>query len=473
MHKQATDHSNGLLANVGEGPHFDYLDVGLDNYLALLEGDTAFWSLINRSELFNTLNNSGLVSTVAAETSTCREEMKALRFGLTPSAVYFNPTERCNLNCTYCYLPEEMRRDGIHMPAEQVCQALERLEQHFRATLPAGARPQLVFHGSEPLLAKEAIFEAIANFGNYFRFGIQTNATLLDENTVTFFRDNQVGIGISMDGPNAQVGDSARQTWGGKGVFAQVEKVLQSLADYDGFNAICTVTRLNVSILVEMVEYFHGKGVRQAMLNPVRCTRTGGLGLKPDNGELARNFFAALDRSFELLEQSGHKLVIPNFANVLMGIVAPTARRLMCDISPCGGGRCFFAVSARGEVFPCSEFIGLPEFCGGNLFEDEMNEILSSKQFQKVTTRKVENIEPCSRCAVRHFCGAPCPAEIYGCKGTLEAPPEYCSFYVEQARYALRLVGLGREDGFLWDNWRETTTETFSLQKLPCEADSR
>jgi uncharacterized protein len=91
---------------------------------------------------------------------------------------------------------------------------------------------------------------------------------------------------------------------------------------------------------------------------------------------------------------------------------------------------------------------------------------LSSKQFQKVTTRKVENIEPCSRCAVRHFCGAPCPAEIYGCKGTLEAPPEYCSFYVEQARYALRLVGLGREDGFLWDNWRETTTETFSMLSL-------
>jgi uncharacterized protein len=265
---------------VGEGPHFDYLDVGLDNYLALLEGDTAFWSLVNRSELFNTLNNSGLVSAVAAETSTCRQEMEALRFGLTPSAVYFNPTERCNLNCTYCYLPEEMRRDGIHMSSEQVCQALERLEKHFRATLPDGARPQLVFHGSEPLLAKEAIFEAITNFGNYFRFGVQTNATLLDQDTVTFLRDNQVGIGISLDGPNAQVGDSARQTWGGKGVFAQVEKVLQSLADYDGFNAICTVTRLNVSSLVEMVEYFHGKGVRQAMLNPVRCTRTGGLGLK-------------------------------------------------------------------------------------------------------------------------------------------------------------------------------------------------
>ena len=47
---------------------------------------------------------------------------------------------------------------------------------------------------------------------------------------------------------------------------------------------------------------------------------------------------------------SGRKLVVGNFANLLLGLVAPGARRLMCDISPCGGGRCFFAVGAGGEV---------------------------------------------------------------------------------------------------------------------------
>ncbi len=34
------------------------------------------------------------------------QEMGVLRFGLKPSAVYFNPAERCNLNCDYCYIPE-------------------------------------------------------------------------------------------------------------------------------------------------------------------------------------------------------------------------------------------------------------------------------------------------------------------------------------------------------------------------------
>lgn len=466
MQDKTTSQYGDLLANVSEGPHLDYLNVGLNDYLALLESDTAFWSLIHRSEIFDRLNNGALVSAVAAGTSTFRREMEALRFGLSPSAVYFNPTERCNLNCTYCYLPEEMRRDGTQMSTEQVCSALEILELHFGKTLPEGVKPQVIFHGSEPLLAREAIFEAITAFGNSFRFGIQTNATLFDKATIQFLRDNNIGVGISMDGHNRQVGDSARRTWGGKGVYDRLEKILDSLVDYDSFNVICTVTSLNVSSLTEMVEYFHGKGVRQAMLNPVRCTRPGGLSLKPDNEKLIRNFCAALDRTFELLEDTGRKLIIPNFANVLTGFVAPTARRLMCDISPCGGGRCFFAVSARGDLFPCSEFLGLSEFCGGNLFEQEISDILRSEQFQRVVSRKVEDFGPCGSCAIRHFCGAPCPAEIYALKGTLQAAPDYCSFYVEQARYALRLLGQGREDAYLWDDWRQSTTETFSLQDL-------
>ena len=83
-----------------------------------------------------------------------------------------------------------------------------------------------------------------------------------------------------------------------------------------------------------------------------------------------------------------------NFANILLAIVAPTARRLMCDISPCGGGRCFFAVGPNGDLFPCSEFIGLPEFRGGNLFDMSVKDVLATPAFKKVTTRVVEHSTP-------------------------------------------------------------------------------
>jgi hypothetical protein len=44
---------------------------------------------------------------------------------------------------------------------------------------------------------------------------------------------------------------------------------------------------------------------------------------------------------YELYQETGRRLPIGKLANILMAIIAPGARRLMCDISPCGGGRGF------------------------------------------------------------------------------------------------------------------------------------
>jgi uncharacterized protein len=226
---------------------------------------------------------------------------------------------------------------------------------------------------------------------------------------------------------------------------------------------MCTVTQANVAHLPAIVDYFHGQQVRVAMLNPVRCTQAGGRAAKPADQVLTRHFTAALDRAGELYAQTGQRLVLANFANILIGIVAPTARRLMCDISPCGGGRCFFAVAATGDLFPCSEFIGLPEFKGGNLFTDQLPEVLASTPFRRVSDRRVEDFAPCGSCAIRHFCGAPCPAEVFTTTGTMHAPAPYCDFYVEQVKYAFRVIADDRLDAYLWEGWNEGTEQIFGL----------
>jgi uncharacterized protein len=138
----------------------------------------------------------------------------------------------------------------------------------------------------------------------------------------------------------------------------------------------------------------------------------------------------------------------------------------MCDISPCGGGRSFFAVSASGDMFPCSEFIGLPEFNGGNLFRDKIDEVRATPGFLKVTERKVEDIDPCCRCSVRHFCGSPCPAEAHEMNGGMTRPGAFCELYEEQVRYAFRLIADERAEAFLWDGWDKDTKTTLDLTSL-------
>jgi uncharacterized protein len=451
-----------LYANTGYGPSFSVLEIGLEEQVAVIEAHTAFWALVRREELGNVLAGE-LVENFGQKAEAFTSEMQNLRFGLKPSAAYFNPTEQCNFNCSYCYLPEDMRRSGKTMSPDELCHALERLKGYFHVTLPDGAKPQLIFHGSEPMLARDSVFEGIRRFGNEFIFGLQTNASLLDDEAIAFLKDHNVGIGISLDAPNAEVADLTRMNWNGKGYFTQLVKTIEKLSSYEAFNVITTVTSMNVETLPAMVDFYHEHGVRTVMFNPVRCTQAGGRNLKPENAQLARYFLDALNRTYDLFEKTGRKLVVANFANVLAGVIGPTGRRLMCDISPCGGGRCFVAVSAHGDIYPCSEFIGFPEYKGGNLYKDKLATVLDSPPFREITGRKTEDFSPCSTCSIQHFCGAPCPAEVKAVSGTVDAPSPYCEFYEEQVRYVFRVIAQGREDSYLWDGWQEETEESFRL----------
>jgi len=458
--------SRGRWANTGNGPMLQPIDIGHDTYLGLVSPDTAFWSLVKKDKLSNAVSESELLSQYRKKALDFAEEMDMLRFGLKPSAVYLNPTERCNLNCDYCYIPEEMRKNGEHMSKADLMEALDVLKKYFKRHMPEGSLPQIVFHGSEPMLNREAVFSAIQHYQNDFKFGVQTNGTLLDDEAIDFLTSRDIGIGLSLDGHLAEIADRTRHNWAGEGVFSHVLSVMERLKGYQGYNIICTVTKQNVSSLTKIVDFFHAHEVPVCMLNPVRCTQPGARDIRPSDEELAKHYLAALDRTYELYQKTGRRLVVANFANVLIGIVAPTARRLMCDISPCGGGRCFFALSAKGDMFPCSEFIGLPDFKGGNIFTDDIETVLSTVAFTTVTGRKVEDIEPCKRCAVRHFCGSPCPAEAHEMNGGMEKVGAFCELYEEQARYALRLIADRKENAFLWDGWDSGTQTTFDVSLL-------
>lgn len=460
--------SRGLYVNSGAGPVLQPIDIGHPDYAAVIDPDSAFWSLVLKKEIGNVFDQkSALCKQYLRKRKAFLAEMHALRFNAQPMAVYFNPTERCNLNCVYCYLPEEQRRAGVHMSRQKLLQALSTLKTYFAKTLPKNLRPLVVFHGAEPMLVREAMFEGIEKYHDSFRFGIQTNGTLLDDEAISFIKKNHVGLGLSLDGPQSAVANRTRATWSGDSVYKSVVSAIEKLAGYDNYNVICTATRENMASLPAMVDYLHALQVPVAMLNPVRCTRQGARDIKPRDHELSRHYLRALDRSYELFEKTGRKLIIANFANILIAIMAPAARILMCDISPCGGGRCFFAVSASGDMFPCSEFLGVPEFKGGNLFRNQIERVLESAAFKKVTSRKVEDIQPCAHCAIRHFCGSPCPAEAYEMNGGMEKTGAFCELYEEQVRYAMRLIADQKAEAFLWNGWDHDTKMSLDIQTIP------
>lgn len=443
-------------------PHFLPVDIGHDTYAALTDPDTAFWALVDKRKLGEGLDPATL-DAYRDKADGLRQELHTLRFGLKPSGVYLNPTERCNLDCTYCYLPDTQRSGGKHMPAGTLLTSLGKLRDYFRSVMPEGRKPRAIFHGAEPLMNQAAVFAAIEDFGDEFVFGVQTNGTLLDDAALDFLTSRNVSIGLSLDGPVAGITDATRRTWGGRSVHDKVLRAMEKLRGYGSWSVITTCTTENLPYLTDMVDLFHAHEVPTCMLNTVRCTLPGARGVKPADGDMATAFLAALDRTHALYRETGRKLMVANFANVLIGILAPTARRLMCDISPCGGGRAFFALAADGSLYPCSEFIGLPRFNGGNLLLDGVEAALASPAFRTVTTRDVDKFSPCGDCAIRHFCGSPCPAEAFEMNGGMERVGAFCDFYKEQVNYALRLIADGKADDYLWDGWDEGTESVFAM----------
>ncbi|MDP3786612.1 MAG: peptide-modifying radical SAM enzyme CbpB, partial [Candidatus Omnitrophota bacterium] len=85
---------------------------------------------------------------------------------------------------------------------------------------------------------------------------------------------------------------------------------------------------------------------------------------------------------------------------------------------------------------------------------------------ESIAGRRIEKIEPCFRCAIRHFCGTPCPAEAWAINGSVESRGAFCGLYEEQIRYAFRLIADNKEEAYIWDGWDKDTLTTFNLTKL-------
>ena len=93
--------SRGHYLNTGNGPTIQLIDIGHCDYVGLVNPDTAFWSLLKKEKISEALDkSSSLMQGFREKRDSFAQEMEILRFGLKPSAVYFNPTERCNLNCS-------------------------------------------------------------------------------------------------------------------------------------------------------------------------------------------------------------------------------------------------------------------------------------------------------------------------------------------------------------------------------------
>lgn len=151
------------------------------------------------------------------------------------ASVVLKIAERCNLNCSYCYMynhEDQSWRDRPRFMSDRVYEAALHAIRDHAAGHPAG-ETTLIFHGGEPLLVGKRRFELLCRrayevLGSSARLTIQTNGTLIDDEWAEIFVRHEVHVGVSIDGPQ-EIHDAARVDHAGRGSHAGAVRGLERL----------------------------------------------------------------------------------------------------------------------------------------------------------------------------------------------------------------------------------------------------
>jgi len=420
---------------------FSSIELGRE-YIALIDPDTLFWvtskkSKINEAKsLFRELYTSNIKNKL-------NEDKNDLFNSVGIDMIEVHPTEKCNMDCEYCYIPRKYRLKDRCMSVEEIefiiTKILDFLDQN-----PDKGMKRIIFHGGEPLIAKKQIFEVMDRYYKEVEFGIQTNGTLLTEEDSEFIKERNIHISFSIDGP-LDIHNITRKYWNGKGTYYDVLKSIKYFKDYFWLGAIVTITKYNVNNLNDIAKDLHKIGIPSSIFNPVSPCSSSACSLMPSTEDLIYNYKKLIDTNIEINSNSinGKRFVIDNIESILMCLLTSNLRVLYCNMSPCGAGRLVYIITSNGDVYSCSEFMAYPEFKSGNVFKNSIREIINSDPCRLLRSRKVDMIEECKLCPYKNICGANCPAAVYYLNQKLLEKSPHCKFMKEMINYIFLKIAEG------------------------------
>lgn len=340
------------------------------------------------------------------------------------------PTTFCNLDCTYCYLPNRQKRS--FMAPETAAAAVRNL----RDSGLLGEKLSVVWHAGEPLVAPIEFYEealpAVSGFASdalAVRQSVQTNGTLLTAAHCELFRAHGVTVGLSLDGP-AFLHDAHRRTRSGRGTHAAVMNGLRLLREHEiGFNVIAVLTDESLDHPDELYEFYAGNGVRQVGFNidEAEGINTTSSFARPGRVERYRKF---MRRLFDLYRGDGRLKVreFEEFESLLRlgrgGIGVNTQSQPFAIVNVATDG-------AFGTFSP--ELLEFSDYRLGNVHAELIIDALRDLRARSLFSDVAEGVERCRQtCPYFAICGGGAPSNKLAENGTVRSTETiYCRYTIQ------------------------------------------
>lgn len=341
-----------------------------------------------------------------------------------PRNVYWEMTIACDLACKHCRADAIRQRDPLELSTDEG-RAL------MRDVAEMGS--MIILTGGDPMKRPD-LFELI-EYARSIRLPISitpsTTPTLTRDAVARFKEIGIAAMGISLDGPNAEVHDSFR---GVEGTFAHSRDALAWAREFKiPVQINTTVTRETLPHLPALFEYLRDNAAppvrRWSLFLLVPVGRGMELGI-PDAGEVEELFEwvyeTAADAPFHMSTvEAPHyrRYWIERKEQEGMGIeeIERVAKRMGFGIRD-GNGVIF--VSHRGEVYPAG-FLPYPLL--GNVRERPLSEIYRGSPALR-SLRDMDALQgKCGACAFRWTCGGS-RARAYAMTGNVLGSDPFCAF---------------------------------------------
>lgn len=295
-------------------------------------------------------------------------------------------------------------------------------------------RITFIWHGGEPLLWGvdnfREIFSYTAKFKENVSFShrVQTNLSLINDEYIELFREYNVRIGFSLDGPK-EINNRYRKRIDGSGSYDTIIKNLYKCRDA-GFNvgAIIVATSAFKNCIPELYRFICENKLN-FKFNPLfisgEASNCHDLSLTPiEYAQMSNELFDLwfFDRENHINEST--------FEDIASSFLAQNKKTNGCMFSRnCQDN--FLAISPHGDVFPCGRFCATDTtYSYGNINYDSL-EIILKRRKESAQYRRAEIITKsgCRNCDFFDICHGGCLHDGYLNSGYFESKTFLCAAY--------------------------------------------
>lgn len=352
--------------------------------------------------------------------------------------------------CDYCYEYNcgntSWRKKPREMSWEVYAKAVERITEHaLEHKIP---RVFFSFHGGEPLLRTPEFFrqaveharEAFGKHGIEIGFGMQSNATLLNEEMAQTLQELEIGIGVSLDGPE-DAHNEFRVYSNGLPSYADARAGLEHLLAperrkvWGGFLTVINVERDPIEIFDHLASF---SPASTDFLEP------HGAWDKLPNGKTSPSdtrYGDWLIRLFDYWWSTPEKSATPirKFEEIIEHMFGGIGTLESFGLEPVdlitiATDGAYEAVDCIKAAHPAAEVLGL------NVFENSLNEVLAHPMTQLRQIGLDALPEKCRNCDIVHICGGGYFAHRYSPENGFRNPSIYCADLEKLIRHIQKTV---------------------------------